>query len=117
MESSKKYNRFYRALYSPPSLPPYLPSSSSLPFPNVDLGNLENSPSLTQCQLFVFLQVVEPLLGGGDGVALVLRDVLLAGRLQLVQVLIGDVFRQVAEQRAVLRHGLMDGGGESEDEC
>lgn len=57
-------------------------------------------------QLVILLQVAEPLLGGGDVVALVLWDVLLAGRLELLQVFVGDVFRQVAEQRAVLRHGL-----------
>lgn len=56
-------------------------------------------------QLVILLQVAEPLFGGGDVVALVLRDVLLAGRFELLQVLVGDVFRQVAEQRAVLRHG------------
>lgn len=61
---------------------------------------------LTLSQLVVLLQVAEPLLGGGDVVALVLRDVLLAGWLELFQVLVGDVFRKVAEQRAVLRHGL-----------
>lgn len=61
-------------------------------------------------QLVVLLQVAEPLLGGGDVVALVLGDVLLAGRLELLQVFVGDVFRQVAEQRAVLRHGLEEGG-------
>lgn len=61
---------------------------------------------LTLGQLVVLLQVAEPLLGGGDVVALVLWDVLFAGRFELLQVLVGDVFRQVAEQRAVLRHGL-----------
>lgn len=73
---------------------------------------------LTLGQLVILLQVAEPLLGGGDVVALVLRDVLLAGRLELLQVLVGDVLRQVAEQRAVLRHGLVRGverGGEEED--
>lgn len=34
---------------------------------------------LTLGQLVVLLQVAEPLFGGGDVVALVLRDVLLAG--------------------------------------
>lgn len=73
---------------------------------------------LTLGQLVILLQVAEPLLGGGDVVALVLRDVLLAGRLELLQVLVGDVLRQVAEQRAVLRHGLVRGverRGEEED--
>lgn len=65
--------------------------------------------SLTLGQLVILLQVAEPLFGGGDVVALVLRDVLLAGRFELLQVLVGDVFRQVAEQRAVLRHGLVRG--------
>lgn len=65
--------------------------------------------SLTLGQLVILLQVAEPLFGGGDVVALVLRDVLLAGRFELLQVLVGDVFRQVAEQRAVLRHGLVTG--------
>lgn len=59
-------------------------------------------------ELVVLLKVAEPLLGGGDVVALVLRDVLLAGRFELLQILVGDVFRQVAEQRAVLRHGLVE---------
>lgn len=71
-------------------------------------GDLEDVFDVRQVvlgQFVVLLQVVEPLLGGGDVVALVLRDVLLAGRLELVQVLIGDVLRQVTEQRAVLRHG------------
>lgn len=67
--------------------------------------------SLTLGQLVILLQVAEPLFGGGDVVALVLRDVLLAGRFELLQVLVGDVFRQVAEQRAVLRHGLVRGRG------
>lgn len=57
-------------------------------------------------ELVVLLQVAEPLFGGGDVVALVLGDVLFAGRLQLLQVLVRDVLREVAEQRAVLRHGL-----------
>lgn len=64
--------------------------------------------SLTLGELVVLLKVAEPLLGGGDVVALVLRDVLLAGRFELLQILVGDVFRQVAEQRAVLRHGLVE---------
>lgn len=67
--------------------------------------------SLTLGQLVILLQVAEPLFGGGDVVALVLRDVLLAGRFELLQVLVGDVFRQIAEQRAVLRHGLVTGRG------
>lgn len=57
-------------------------------------------------QFVVLLQVAEPLLGRGDVVALVLRYVLFAGRLELLQVFVGDVFREVAEQRAVLRHDL-----------
>lgn len=65
---------------------------------------------LTLGQLVILLQVAEPLLGGCDVVALVLWDVLLAGRLELLQVFVGDVFREVAEQRGVLRHDLLRHG-------
>lgn len=63
-------------------------------------------PSLTLGQLVVLLQVAEPLFGRSDVVALVLGDVLFARRLELLQVFVGDVFSQIAEQRSVLRHGL-----------
>lgn len=69
---------------------------------------------LTLGQLVILLQVAEPLLGGCDVVALVLWDVLLAGRLELLQVFVGDVFREVAEQRGVLRHDLWRHGALSD---
>lgn len=73
--------------------------------PPRDLKDVLDVRQVVLGQLVVLLQVTEPLLGRGDVVALVLGDVLLAGRLELLQVLVGDVFREIAEQGAVLRHG------------
>ena len=60
---------------------------------------------LTLVQLAVLLQEGEPVLAGGDGLPLPAGDVLLAGGFELLQVLGGDVLRQLLQQAAILGHG------------
>lgn len=75
--------------------------------PSRNLEDVLDVRKIILCELVVLLQVAEPLSGRGDVVALVFRDVLFTGGLQLLQVLISDVLREVSEQRAVLRHRLL----------
>lgn len=59
---------------------------------------------LTFRQLVVLLQEAEPVLAGGHLLALLAGNVLFARRLQLVQVFIGDVLRELLQQGVVLLH-------------